>query len=292
MDEPQLVVACDIRNDPFAKRTPVTGMPSDNRLYTPLDRMGRELAIPDRGIILTRKLAEILHPREGSVISMRPLIGRREQVRVPVVQVIESFLGLSASCDLRYLSALLGEEWGANSVLVTTFQGPRGASFMRELQRRPRIIGVSERGRSLRRMEETIGGFMKSFLVVMVLFAGIIAFGSIVNTALVSLSERQREVGTLRVLGYTPTQVTRIFSGESFLLNTVGVGVGLILGVGLAYLLAFAYDTELYRFPVVVYASRVAVVAVAMGILVGLAQGMIDLVVRGLDWLDALKVKE
>jgi putative ABC transport system permease protein len=133
---------------------------------------------------------------------------------------------------------------------------------------------------------------MMSFLVVMALFAGIIAFGSIVNTALVSLSERQREVGTLRVLGYTPTQVTRIFSGESFLLNAVGVGVGLILGVGLAYLLALAYDTELYRFPVVVYPSRVVAVAVAMGILVGFAQGMIYLVVRGLDWLDVLKVKE
>jgi putative ABC transport system permease protein len=107
--------------------------------------MGRELAIPDRGIILTRKLAEILRAREGDVISMRPLIGRREEARVPVAQVIESFLGLSAYCDLRYLSALLGEEWVTNSVLVTTFQGSRSASFMRELQRRPRIIGVSER---------------------------------------------------------------------------------------------------------------------------------------------------
>jgi putative ABC transport system permease protein len=291
-DEAQLVVACDLKNGPFTKRTPVSGLPPNNSLYTPLDSMGRELAIPNRGIILTQKLAEVLHAREGDVISMRPLIGRREKVRVPVVQVIESFLGLSAYCDLRYLSALLGEEWVTNSVLATTFRGSHSTPLMRELQQRPVVIGVSERERSLHRMEETIGGFMRSFLVVMVLFAGIIAFGSIFNTALVSLSERQREVGTLRVLGYTPTQVARIFSGESFLLNTVGVGIGLVLGTGLAYLLAAAYNTELYRFPVVIYGSRVALVAVAMLILVGLAQGMIYLVIRGLDWLDVLKVKE
>ncbi len=291
-DEPQLVVACDFKNGPFSKRTQVSGLPSDNRLYTPLDRMGRTLAIPDRGIILTRKLAEILHAQEGDVISMRPLIGRRDKARVPVVRVVDSFLGLSAYCDLRYLSALLGEEWVTNSVLATTFQGSLRDSLMRELQRRPLVIGVSERERSLHRMEETIGGFMKSFIVVMVLFAGIIAFGSIFNTALVSLSERQREVGTLRVLGYTSTEVTRIFSGESFLLNTVGVGIGLILGVGLAYLLSAAYDTELYRFPVIIYVSRVATVAIAMLILVGLAQGMIYLAIRGLDWLEVLKVKE
>ena len=292
MDEAQLVVACDLKNGPFAKRTAVSGMPPNNRLYTPLDRMGHELAIPGRGIILTQKLAEILHAREGDVISMRPLIGRREKVRVPVVRVIESFLGLSAYCNLRYLSALLGEEWVANSILATTFRGSHSLPLMRQLQKSPIVIGVSERERSLHRMEETIGGFMESFLIVMVLFAGIIAFGSILNTALVSLSERQREVGTLRVLGYTPTQVTRIFSGESFLLNAVGVGIGLILGVGLSYLLAAAYNTELYRFPVVVYGSRVAFVAVAMVILVGLAQGMIYLVIRGLDWLEVLKVKE
>jgi putative ABC transport system permease protein len=292
VEEPQLVVACDLKNGPFAKRTPVTGLPPNNRLYTPLNNLGRELAIPNRGIILTRKLAEILQARQGDVISMRPLIGRREKVRVPVLQVIDSYLGLSAYCDLRYLSALLGEEWVANSVLATTFQGSHSPLLMQELQRRPLVIGVSERERSLHRMDETIGGFMKSFIVVMVLFAGIIAFGSIFNTALVSLSERQREVGTLRVLGYTPVQVTRIFSGESFLLNMVGVGIGLVLGAGLAYLLAAAYNTELYRFPAVIYGSRVAMVAVAMVILVGLAQGIIYLVIRGLDWLDVLKVKE
>lgn len=291
-DESQLVVICDLKNGPFSKRTPITGLVPDNHLYTPLDRAGKELAVPDRGLILTRKLAEILHAREGDVIRMRPLIGRREEVDVAVTRVIESFLGLSAYCDLRYLSGLLGEEWVANTMLVTTFQGSRSTPLTRGLYRRPQVIGVSERERSLRRMEETMGGFMLSFIVVMVIFAGIIGFGSVFNTALASFSERQREVGTLRVLGYTPTQVTWIFSGESFLLNGIGVAVGLVLGVGLAYLLAAAYDTDLYRFPVVIYGSRVVLTAATVTTLVALSQGIIYLMIRGLNWLDVLKVKE
>ena len=70
-----------------------------------------------------------------------------------------------------------------------------------------------------------MGEFMGSFFAITVIFAGIIAFGSLLNTALVSLSEREREVGTFRVLGYTSAQVTRIFSGESFLLNGVGTQI-------------------------------------------------------------------
>lgn len=291
-DESQLIVICDLKNGPFTKRTPITGLVPHNRLYTPLDKAGRKLAVPDRGLILTRKLSEILDAREGDVIRMRPLIGRREEVDVPVTRVIESFLGLSAYCDLRYLSSLLGEEWVANTMLVNTFQGSRSIPLTKALYRRPQVIGISERQRSLERMEKTMGGFMESFILVMVIFAGIIGFGSVFNTALVSLSERQREVGTFRVLGYTTTQVTRIFSGESFLLNAVGIAGGLPLGIVWSHLLAAAYDTELYRFPVVIYGSRLVLVAAAMAILVFVAQGIIYLVIRGLNWLDVLKVKE
>ena len=145
--EHQLVVVCDLQNGPFRKRTAVTGLAFPNRLYTPLDGTGRPLVIPDKGLILTRKLAEMLGVREGDVIRLRPLIARREEVTTPVVQVIDSFLGLSAYADIRYLSALLGEDWVSNTVLASTFQGAPVRSFMQEIRTRPTIIGIAERER-------------------------------------------------------------------------------------------------------------------------------------------------
>ena len=151
---------------------------------------------------------------------------------------------------------------------------------------------MSERTRSLTQMNETFGKMMRVSLGVLVLFAGLVAFGSVLNAALVSLSERQREVGTLRVLGYTPRQISLIFSGESWLVNGVGILLGLAGGIGLAHLLALAYDTEMYRFPAIVYPSRLAIGAALMWVFITAAQWLTYRMIRSLNWLDVLKTKE
>ena len=115
---------------------------------------------------------------------------------------------------------------------------------------------------------------------------------SVLNAALVSLSERQREVGTFRVLGYSPGQISRIFSGESLLLNATGIVLGLFAGIGLIQLISKAYSTELYRFPVVIYPSRLVITAVLMVLIVGLAQSIVFRMIKSLDWLEVLKIKE
>jgi len=116
----------------------------------------------------------------------------------------------------------------------------------------------------------------------MVLFAGLIAFGSVLNAALVSRS----------VLGYTPGQVCQIFSGESYLLNVVGIVLGLFGGIGFAHVLSLAYNTELYRFPVVIYPSRLLLSAVIMFAFITLAQLIVYRLIKSLEWLEVLKIRE
>ena len=86
--------------------------------------------------------------------------------------------------------------------------------------------------------------------------------------------------------------MTRIFSGESFLLNAAGIAVGIGLGVGLAHLLVIAYNTELYRIPVIIYPSRLVAVVLLMLLFVWASQLIIYFMIRGLQWLEVLKVKE
>src|SRR5690606_27532751 len=102
-------------------------------------------------------------------------------------------------------------------------------------------LNVTWRSDSLRQMEQTLQQNLGTMLSVIIVFSGGLAFGAVLNTALVALSEREREVGTLRVLGYTPLAVTSIFSGESLLLNSIGVSVGWAGGTALTYFVTRAY---------------------------------------------------
>ena len=290
--EPQLGVPCDLINGPYKKRTGVTGLPADNRLYTPQDQSGRRIVIPSEGLILDRKLAEILHVKPGDQLRLRPLIAHRRETVAPVVGLVDSFLGISAYGDIEYLSRLLGEDWTANVLMSSSGAGFTRSPLLPEVKKRPTVVSLSERARSLTQLNETFGETMGAMLGIMVFFSGLIAFGSVLNATLVALSERRRDVGSLRVLGYAPAQVTGIFSGESYLLNGIGMLFGLLGGIGLTHLFANLYDTELYRFPAIVFPSRLLESAIIMLVFISIAQIIIYFSIRRLDWLEAVKIKE
>jgi len=290
--ERQLAVACDFYRGSRKKRLGVMGLPKDTRLHTPLDKNGAPISIPDQGLVLSRKLAEILDVKIGDALMLRPLIARRTTVETTVTGISENYFGLTAYADMDYLSRLLGEERVSNVLLCSMDKSVSHTDFIKELKRRPRVVGIGERQRMFTQLHETFGKTMGYMMMIMILFAGLIAFGSVLNTAMVSVSERQREIGSLRVLGYTNRQVVGIFSGESLVLNYLGIFFGIFAGIGLMYLIARAYDTELYRFPAVIRIPSMIYSALLMMIFVGLAQLIVYRIICKFKWLDVLKVKE
>jgi putative ABC transport system permease protein len=290
--EPQLNVICDLVNGARSKRLSVSGLPRDHTLFNPMDEKGRPISIPAEGLVLGKKTAEVLGVEVGDTVSLRPLIGERKTVEAPVVGIAEVFFGLAAYADIAYLSRLLGEEWAANSLLADRFgEGDWEATYA-ELKERPTVVAVTRRERAFEQMESTFGETQGMMIGIMVLFAGLIAFGSVLNTALVSLSEREREVGTFRVLGFTPGEVAAILRGEQAFLSVFGIALGLWGGVLLSHLISAAYNTELYRFPVVIRGWRLVQASLLMAGFIAAAQLLIRRFIGRIDWLDAIKINE
>jgi putative ABC transport system permease protein len=180
----------------------------------------------------------------------------------------------------------------ANTLQLNTFHGPPSDRLLEELRRRPGVLGVEQRSRSLAQIEKLLNQSIGTSLGILVLFCGGMAFGSVLNTALVSLGEREREVGTLRVLGYTNQEVWLIFTGESYLVNGLGVLTGLPGGVAFAKLISHVYNTELFRLPVIVDVGTLLVAAALMCFFITLAQLVVYRLVVRLRWLDVFKVRE
>jgi putative ABC transport system permease protein len=292
MAEPQLQVVTDLARGSWRRRVGLMGLHRDSRLYTPLNSAGNPVPMPQRGLILSQRLAHILHARVGDHVSLRPLIGRRISTVAPVVAIVDTYIGLQAYCDVTYLSRLLGERWVTNAVFVNVAPGSSERRLMSRVGSLPSVIGISERRQAVDLLTKMMSELMGTFFGMTVLFAGVIAFGSLLNTALISLSEREREVGTFRVLGYSPGQVAFIFAGESLVLNGAGLAAGLGLGIGAAHLLSYAFNTDMYRLPAVIEPSRLAISACLMIGFVMAAQLVVYRMIRNLRWLDVLEVKE
>jgi putative ABC transport system permease protein len=123
-------------------------------------------------------------------------------------------------------------------------------------------------------------------------FAAIIALGVLYNAARISLSERARELASMRVLGFTKGEVAYILLGEMAIVTLVALPVGCLLGYGLAWAWTVSLDTDLYRVPLVVsprtYGGAVVTV-LASAALSGLA---VSRRLGRLDMVKALKTRE
>jgi putative ABC transport system permease protein len=290
--EPQFDVSCTFINGPHRRRGGISGLLPDGRLTIPRDTGGRAIRIPQTGLAMSRKLAEILHVSPGDTITVLPTRGLREELRVPVTELSDSYIGLAVYADIRYLSRLMGEELAVTGVQLAVEPDPIArASLYREIKQLPAVQAVNIRADVIRNLEFIVET-QRIFIGFVVLFAGVIFFSTLLNSSLIGLAERRREVATLRVLGYNELQVGGLFLRESLVLNSLGTLLGLPLGYGLAVLLATVYDTETFRFPVtsppwVWYTAVTAAVLFALA-----AHAIVQWSVHRLDWLDASKTKE
>ncbi|MDZ7815214.1 MAG: hypothetical protein U5N86_04170 [Planctomycetota bacterium] len=196
--EGELALPCELSAGLRTKRTVVIGLSEGQRLHTPIALNGSYVERPESGVVLSHKLAQLLGCTLGSSLELRPLIKERRKVTVHVSGIVETFLGLGAYIDSRYLSRLIGESDVYNRLLISTGDGKMSDPLMEELRDLPTLSGIASRERKLELIYSTFGETMGTILTIMIFFASLIGFASTMNTSLVSLNERKREVGTFR----------------------------------------------------------------------------------------------
>jgi putative ABC transport system permease protein len=291
--EPVLDVACTFVNGSHTRKGGITGLTPDARLTVPRDNEGRRVRIPRVGLTMSRKMAELMHLRRGDLVEIQPTKGLREPKRVPIVEINDTYLGLSVYADLDYLSGLIHEEWAASGVQLAVNPRPGiRETLYAELKQRPGLQSVTARADTIHNVVETLIKNQRVFLTLLVLFAGVIFFGSVLNVSLISLAEREREVATLRVLGYNEWQIGGLFLRESMITNVLGTICGLPLGYLLSVIVVASYDTDWFRLPIV-DPREVWMWTLLLGLMFGLmAHACVQWRIFKFDWLDALKTKE
>jgi len=291
--EPQLDVACTFVNGPYRRKGGITGLAPGAQLTVPRDVEGEALRVPAVGLLLSRRLAEILHVKPGDTITIEPVKGERRPLEVPVAGIANGYMGMAVYADIHYLSRLRNEEFAMSGAQLLTDRDPHSqVELYRELKRLPALQSIVARCDMIELVNDTLIKHQWVFIGTLVLFAGVIFFGSIVNASLVSLAERQREVATLAALGYGQWEIGAMFLRESMLTNMIGTLFGLPIGFLLTVLTAYAYNNDLVRLPIVTKPS-IWITTLSLSVAFALlAHGVVQWRIRHLDVLEALKVKE
>jgi putative ABC transport system permease protein len=289
--EPELAVAVKLVHGWRSRQTAIVGLEQDHSLLGLLDTEKRSIPLPENGLTLSSKLADLLAVSTGDVVEVRVLTGGKPVFHAPVASVVEEYMGVSAYAHLPQLSRWIGEADAVTGARLLV--DPRQADALgRELKDLPAVAAVTFKAQTAEVFEATVAESQDIMLGVLLLFAGAIIFGVLYNAARIALAERHRELGALRVLGFTHREAAVLLSSENLLLAVLALVPGLSLGVLFSWLLTKAYETDLYRFPFVLTAESMfwtVVVTLAFAVLASLA---VLRRLRKLDLVEVLKARE
>jgi putative ABC transport system permease protein len=236
--------------------------------------------------VLTRRLGEILGVTPGDEVTIEILEGERARRSARIAGFVDELIGLAAYMDAEALARLL-REGGSVSGAWLRIDAREQPRLYAELKRTPAVAGVMLKGVLLQSFEDTLARSLGVFNTVLVSFACVIAFAMVYNTARIALSERGRELASLRVLGFTQTEVTQMLLGEQALLVGLAIPVGLAIGYLVSAWIVEAYQWELFRLPFVV-SARTCAFAVLVTVFAALGSGLV--VGRRLARLDLVAV--
>lgn len=260
-------------------------------LRRPLDTQHRPIEIPESGILLTDYLGKLLDIKTGDKIFIKILDGRRPVKTVKVTGLISQYLGTGAYMDIHALNNLMHEGdaiSGAYLKIDTAYE----KEIYQKLRDMPQVANFEARKNIIRAFYETSAEFVYIFVGFISTLAIIITFGVIYNTARIALSERSRDLASMRVLGFTRAEISFILLGELAFLTLLAIPLGLIIGKLLSWYMIQEIPQEIFRVPLIIEYSTYAIAASVVII----ASFLSSLIVRSsldhLDLVGVLKTRE
>ena len=186
--------------------------------------------LSDDGAIITEKTADLLNVEVGDTIVLRDEEKGDQEVKIS--EICENYMGHYLYLSADYYQELYGEEPEYNAIF---FQVPEGYSQDRledagqVILARDEVLSVSYTHDIRSQLDDMLTS-LNLVIVVLIISAGMLAFVVLYNLNNISITERQRELATLKVLGFYDPEVAMYVYRENIVLTVLGAAFGIILG--------------------------------------------------------------
>ncbi|HPD21405.1 MAG TPA: ABC transporter permease [Desulfomonilia bacterium] len=289
--EPFRTVPTELRHGHLSFQTGIEGIPQDPYLRRLIDIDLKPVSIPPEGLLITERLARILDVGPGDEVIVEVQEGRRYTKSVPVAGIIRQFVGVAAYMDMDAANRLAGLGQaisGAFLMIDRTFE----QEITDSLTERPRVAGIAFQDRMIGAFRDTIAQTMLTYTLILSLFAGVITFGVVYNSARIMLSERDRELASLRVLGFTKGEVRYILLGQLAVMILLSIPLGLVLGAIASAGFARSLQTDMYQLPFILgKGTLVQASLIVLGASAASAM-LVSMRLNRLDLIGVLKTRE
>ena len=269
----------------------ITGFEPGSKMIQFLDVDLKPFRLPSSGIVLSDYFFKILGVKPGDWVTVEILDGKGTRRQVQVVGFNKQYLGLAGYMDLLALNRLLVEPHSINGAVLSVDKRELPA-ILKQLKKYPRIAGSIVRQQEIINYRKTMDQTMLFYTTIASIFAVVIAAGIVYNSARIMLTERGRELASLRVLGMKRSEISYILLGELMLLVLIALPLGMVFGYALCGYIASTLQTEMYRVPLVLEPKTYAFAAMVVLLAAVVSAYMVRRRLDELDLISVLKTKE
>lgn len=267
------------------------GLEDDSQLRRVLNESFNQQSIPRDGLLMNRDLAQKLGIQAGDSVLVEALEGKQNEFQIQVVGLVNEILGQGIYIERKSLNRLLGEGYVVNQIFMKTDSRFEN-SLMEEWRDSPILSGMGSKTQLVESFSAIMERSMQATSVFILIFTGIIGVGVIYNTAMITLSERLYELGSLRILGFRLNEIFSILFWELFSQILISLPLGCWLGYELSNAVLNMNDTEGFRLPAIILPSTYA-----SAVLFTFATAFISFILiykklKNMDLLSVLKIRE
>jgi putative ABC transport system permease protein len=285
--EGKLEYPFELTNGSKKQAVSIIGLSRDTKFYTFHNTKGVQTEVPANGMLISENLAKALDVGKGDLVRVKSYIPNRDDIYIPVTDVIKQTLGMNAYMEI----GAMGETLLEKNVINGVYANSKDPDINKELIRAANVASIM----SIADMKAMYDEYMAMTLLstgFMVIFAGILGFCIVYNATVVSLGEREMEFSSLRVLGFTKLEIFFMIVRENNIITVLGILLGIPLGYLLSVYSSAAYTTDIYTIDMSPTFNALIQAGVFTVLFVLLAQLATYRKIKKLDFLQALKNRE
>lgn len=255
-------------------------------------KTGAVYQLNNEGAIIDEKLANLFGIEPGDTITLRSADNQDYQLKV--AQIAENYTGHFAYLSKEYYQEVFQQEPNFNSEFLLFDQNltkEEEKAVTTTLMEQKQVINVSFLSTSSDELKDTMG-ILTIVVWVLIFSAGLLAFIVLYNLNNINISERIRELSTIKVLGFYDNEVTMYIYRENIFLTVVGIILGLILGYFEHLYVLTTVELDILMFsPALHWQSYgyASLITVFFALVVGI---VIYFKLKKIDMIEALKLNE
>ena len=235
-------------------------------------KSGKAIALENSGVIITEKFALEHNIKKGDFVTIKSKSGKTAKAKV--CGVCENYIHGYVYITGDYYMQLFGNTPDYSTVLIKSgVSAENEDSEMKELLSYSGISSASFSSAVI----ESFNNMIKSInyiVLVLILSACMLAFVVLYNLTNINISERVKEIATIKVLGFYDREVNSYVCRETYILSAIGTAVGLVLGILLCRFVVLTAEIDIVMFGRKIYPMSyvfAAVITIAFTVLVNLA---------------------